>query len=227
MDLPSTAARGPLAQPTAVHLFEALADARHPLSTSEAAEKAGVHPNSARLHLGRLAEAGLVEAGTDQGSRGRPKKTWRVAADGLIEGRPPDSYRELAEWLSRSVAVLAADRAEIRAQGRMIGREIVAEVDEDDGTAVLDDSLRAMGFWPRREQVEGKTRFELCNCPYRDVAESNIDVICTLHLGIAEGIVSGAGRRSRVSNFEARDPKTAGCVIEVESFENPESEEHR
>ena len=220
MDLPPTATDDPLAQPTALRLFEALTEARHPLTTEEAAERAVVHPNSARLHLGRLAAAGLAEEGSDHGAhgaRGRPRKTWKVASGGRIAGRPPDAYRELAQWLGRSVAVMAADRAEIRAQGRMIGREIAAEAESTDGPAVLDDSLRAMGFWPRREQKGETTCFTLCNCPYRDVAESNIEVICTLHLGIAEGIVQGADRRARVTDFEARDPKEAGCRIEIEA----------
>ena len=218
MDLPAAATDDdPLAQPTASRLFEALTEARHPLTTEEAAERAGVHPNSARLHLGRLADAGLAEEGSDHGARGRPRKTWKVASGGRIAGRPPDAYRERAQWLSRSVAVMAADPAEIRAQGRMIGREIAAESESTDGPAVLDDSLRAMGFWPRREQKDTTTCFTLCNCPYRDVAESNIEVICTLHLGIAEGIVQGADRRARVTDFEARDPKAAGCRIEIEA----------
>jgi predicted ArsR family transcriptional regulator len=217
VDLPTAAAGDPLAQPTAIRLFEVLTAARRPLTTADAAERAGVHPNSARLHLGRLAAAGIAEEGTDPGARGRPRKTWRVANGGRIGGRPPDANRELAQWLSRSVAVMAADRAEIRAQGRMIGREIAAEAESDDCPAVLDDSLRAMGFWPRREQEGSTTRFTLCNCPYRDVAESNLEVICTLHLGIAEGIVHGADRRARVTDFEARDPKTAGCRIEIEA----------
>jgi predicted ArsR family transcriptional regulator len=217
MDLPATSNDDPLAQPMAARLFEALTEARHPLSTAEAAEAAGVHPNSARLHLGRMADAGIVEAGSDQGGRGRPRKTWRVASGGRVAGRPPDAYRELAQWLGRSVAVMAADPAEIRAQGRMIGREIATESESDDGPAVLDDSLRAMGFWPRREQDGSTSRFTLCNCPYRDVAESNMEVICTLHLGIAEGIVHGADSNARVTGFEPRDPKLAGCRIEIEA----------
>jgi predicted ArsR family transcriptional regulator len=222
MDLPANYYQ--LAQPSAARLFEALTEARHPLSTADAAEAAGVHPNSARRHLGRLAEAGMVEAGVDQGGRGRPRKTWRVTSDGRIGGRPPDAYRELAQWLGRSVAVMAADPAEIRAQGRMIGREIAVENGEHDGPDVLDDSLRAMGFWPRREQDGSTTRFTLCNCPYRDVAESNIEVICTLHLGIAEGIVQGADRDARVTGFEPRDPKLAGCRIEIEAPSNGKEE---
>lgn len=217
MDLPASPTDDPLAQPTAIRLFDALTGARHPLTTSEAAERAGVHPNSARLHLGRLAAAGMAEEGSDPGVRGRPRKTWKVASGGSVAGRPPEAYRELAQWLGRSVAVMAADRAEIRAQGRLIGREIAAESGSDDGAAVLDDSLRAMGFWPRREQDGSTIRFTLCNCPYRDVAESNMGVICTLHLGIAEGILQGASRRSRVTDFEARDPQAAGCTIEIEA----------
>jgi len=217
MDLPTETRVEPLGQRTAALLFDSLTAARDPLTTAEAAERAGVHPNSARLHLGRLAEAGLVEPGSAQGDRGRPRKTWRIAEEGRNVGKPPDAYRELAGWLGRSVAVMAADSAEIRAQGRRIGLEIATEAENDDGPRVLEDSLRAMGFWPHREDAGNRTRFTLCNCPFRDVAKSNMKVVCTLHLGIAEGIVQGADRRDRVTGFETRDPRVAGCTIEIEA----------
>jgi predicted ArsR family transcriptional regulator len=141
-----------------------------------------------------------------------------LAPGAKVVGQPPDAYRELAGWLGRSVAVMAADRAEIRGQGRRIGREIAADAGSEDGPKVLEASLRTMGFRPTREELSpSRTRFTLCNCPYRDVAESNMEVICTLHLGIAEGVVQGANRCSRVTDFEAMDPRTAGCTIEVES----------
>ena len=114
---------------------------------------------------------------------------------------------------------MAADPSEIRAQGRRIGRDIAAESEAEDGPAVLEDSLRAMGFRPRRETSGRTTRFTLCNCPYRDVAESNMAVICTLHLGIAEGVASGSNRGSRVTSFEPKDPHLAGCRIEIEAVE--------
>ena len=215
-----------MAQPTAARLFAALTDAEESLTTAEAAEMAGVHPNSARFHLGELAEAGLIKPGTAHGSRGRPRKTWSVTASGRAAGSPPEAYRELAGWLGRSVAVMAADSSEIRGQGRRIGREIAAETAGQDGASVLEDSLRAMGFWPQRETAGRTTRFTLCNCPYREVAESNVPVICTLHLGIAEGIAHASCPRSRVTSFEPRDPQTAGCTIEIEAIE-PTSEESR
>lgn len=223
MDLPGVS--GPLRQPTAARLFDQIVAARRPLSTAEAADRAGVHPNSARLHLGRLADAGLLEAGSQHGPRGRPRKTWRVAADAQVGGRPPDAYRELAGWLGRSVAVMAADPAEIRGQGRRIGREMAADTDGATGADALEDSLRAMGFWPVREQAGSRTTFRLCNCPYRDVAKSNMNVVCTLHLGIAEGVVQGASDAARVTSFEAKDPEQAGCVIEIDSPAVTESKE--
>ncbi|MEZ5155731.1 MAG: helix-turn-helix domain-containing protein [Solirubrobacterales bacterium] len=217
MDLPLPSRDEALAQPAAARLFDALTEAKHPLTTSEAAKVAGVHPNTARKHLGHLADAGLVESGSDPGPRGRPRKIWRVGKDARIAGQPPEAYQELAGWLGRSVAVLAADPGEIRAQGRRIGREIAEDAGSGDGTGVLEDSLRAMGFWPQRKQREDGTRFTLCNCPYRDVAKSNISVICTLHLGIAEGIVSGAEAGARVVGFEPKDACLAGCTIDVDA----------
>jgi len=215
----------PIAQLTARRLLEALAQADWPLPTAELAELIDVHPNSARLHLARLLDAGMVEPGIARSKRGRPRKTWTVAP-GATVGNPPDAYRELAGWLGRSVAVMAADPAEIRGQGRRIGLEIAADTQSDDAPQVLETSLRSMGFRPEREEISGsRTRITLCNCPYRDVAESNVDVVCTLHLGIAEGVVQGSNRGARVASFEPENPRDAGCTIEVESStSNPRTE---
>ena len=74
---PPIASAGPLAQPTAARLLEALTEAGRSLTTAEAAELAGVHANSARRHLGKLADAGLVETGVVRGDRGRPGRPGR------------------------------------------------------------------------------------------------------------------------------------------------------
>ncbi len=175
-----------------------------------------MHPNSVRLHLGRLLDAGLVEAGAGQGARGRPRKLWRVAADARIGGEPPQAYRELADWLSRSVEGIGADRGDIRAQGRRIGREIAADSSGVACADVLESALAAMGFQPRRSDQGARTAFTLCNCPYREVATANPGVVCALHLGVAEGLVQATDPATRLTEFDAKDPTEAGCLIEIE-----------
>lgn len=215
----------PLAQPTASRLFDSIVAAKHPLSTAEVAERTGVHPNSARLHLAKLLDAGMLRLESERGARGRPRKIWSVSPKARIDGEPPEAYRELATWLSRSIAAAGADRGDIRAQGRQIGREIAADSPDAGSADVLESALAAMGFQPERQDERTRTRFTLCNCPYRDVAKANPGVVCSLHLGIAEGLVQAADPAAKLTEFEVKDPIEAGCRIAIDVPPTPTTTE--
>ena len=53
------------------------------------------------------------------------------------------------------------------------------------------------------------------NCPYREAVAENPRVVCTLHRGITQGLLDRLDPASRVTAFVARDPFTAGCLIEL------------
>jgi predicted ArsR family transcriptional regulator len=215
VDLPADERRDPLTAPTTSRVFAAIADARRPLPTAAVAERTGVHPNSARFHLARLLEAGLLELGADRsGGRGRPRRLWSVASDASPGGKAPEAYRELASFLSRSVG----GSADARAEGRRIGAEIGAGSGVDNGTPeALGSALSAMGFQPRRHDAGNRTEFTLCNCPYRDVAGSNPGIVCALHRGVAEGLVKAIDPAAEVTRFVPEDPSLAGCIVEIAS----------
>ena len=75
----------------------------------------------------------------------------------------------------------------------------------------------ALGFQPVVEvRADGLTRCRLCNCPYRDSALENPEVVCTLHRGITAGVLDVLAPRSRLAAFEPNDPDLAGCLVEVD-----------
>jgi predicted ArsR family transcriptional regulator len=65
-----------LAQPTRARLFALLGELRRAAATEELAARLGLHPNGARTHLERLANAGLVVRERERQDRGRPRDTW-------------------------------------------------------------------------------------------------------------------------------------------------------
>ena len=146
---------------------------------------------------------------------------WSISPDARIGGEPPEAYRELATWLSRSVSAIGADPGDIRSQGRRIGQEIAAESPGTPCGDVLENSLAAMGFQPRRHDSGERTSFTLCNCPYRDVARTCPGVVCSLHLGIAEGLVQAADPDFKLTEFQVNDPIEAGCVIAIDGPASP------
>ena len=52
---------------------------------------------------------------------------------------------------------------------------------------VLDDT----GFSPRLNG--GGARIELHSCPFMELARSRSDVVCTMHLGLIRGLMTGSG----------------------------------
>jgi predicted ArsR family transcriptional regulator len=103
MDIPPTPEHDPLGQPVAARLFRALVELRRPASTRELAALVDRHPNSARVQLGRLADANLVERRRAPRPRGRPREEWAVAAHAHPAGRAPTAHGQLAGWLARAV----------------------------------------------------------------------------------------------------------------------------
>lgn len=208
--------RDPLAQPTAARLFALISSSKRRLSTAELARRAGIHPNSARLHLGRLSKALLLDRATVAGGRGRPHYEWRISPQARIGGERPVAYGELAAWLCRSISRHAGDLKQIETDGERIGAEI-GPVAGGDPADVLESALSAMGFAPRRRIARRRTTFTLTNCPYREVAKTNPGVVCTLHRGIARGLVKRVEPEAELSGFVIRHPDRAGCLIEIES----------
>ena len=217
MDTPPPGERDPLGQPTAARLFSLLVSSRQRLTTADLAQRAGVHANSARLHLGRLAAAGLVRRAKASSGTGRPHHEWSVAPGALVQGEPPVAYRELAGWLGTAMTSNGMGPREVETAGEAIGRAAAPAGSARSSAEVLEETLAAMGFRPSCERRGTRTIFTLANCPYRAVAKAQPGVVCVLHRGIAKGLIEAIEPGGKLGRFEIKDADSAGCVIEVES----------
>lgn len=207
----------PLAQPTRARLFDLLTDLRRPATTEELAERGRIHANSVRGHLARLSEAGLVERLSVPGPRGRPHHEWRISPQARPAGARPVAYEDLSGWLARIVAEGRETAEQVEAAGAEIGRELAPSGGPGGVVSGMETALSAMGFQPATRVAEGRAVFQLGNCPYRNVAVEQRSVVCALHEGLARGLTEAlGGRDARLSGFAARDPRKAGCLIELE-----------
>ena len=208
-----------LAQPTRSRLFSLLGELKRPASTEELAERVGMHVNGVRRHLERLSEAGLLERRRASRGRGRPRDEWVIARSAAPGGERPRAYADLARWLARAIPTGPTRLRQVEEAGREIGREL-APGDGDGSVESFEEVFTALGFQPVVEvDATGPTRCRLCNCPYRDSALENPEVVCTLHRGITVGVLDVLAPGSRLSVFEPRDPDLAGCLVEVAGAE--------
>jgi predicted ArsR family transcriptional regulator len=73
--------------------------------------------------------------------------------------------------------------------------------------------LAADGFAPTVRQRGSRTEIVLGVCPFVDAAEANPELVCGLHLGLAEaaGVTAGV----QIDGLSPRPPRRAGCRLAV------------
>ena len=205
----------PLAVPIRARLFGALLELRRPATTRELADLTGRHPNTTRVQLQRLEAAGLIECRRQLQARGRPRHVWAVLPTARPAGRPPEAHANLGRWLARAMARGRPTLDDVEHAGLEIGRELAPSGVVGNVRHAMLDALTALGFAPHAEATAGGTRFVLGNCPYRDAVAENPAVVCRLHRGITQGLLDRLQAGAAVTDFVARDPHAAGCVIEI------------
>lgn len=178
--------------------------AEEPLSIVEVADRVGVHPNTARLHLDALEERGQVER-TDPPARavGRPALHYRAVPGMDPEG--PRSYRLLAEVLVDSLSAGGRTRERSLAAGRSFGRRLAAgssSTGREGSIRRLVAMMDGVGFAPRRRTAAGETQVVLHHCPFLELADDRRDVICPVHLGLMQGALAELGGAVTVESLE-------------------------
>jgi predicted ArsR family transcriptional regulator len=211
VDLPRPT-EGALAQPTRARIFAFLVDRRAPAATQEIAAAFGLHPNGIRTHLERLEEGGFVVRSRQSAGAGRPRDIWTVSPQAHPGGTSPRAYGDLADWLARAIPSTRARQREVERTGREIGAELVGG---GKGAEAFRDVLAALGFEPELEVRTDGFGCRLGNCPYRDAVLRNQQIVCGLHRGITAGILDAVDPGARLTKFEPKDPRRAGCRVEV------------
>ncbi|ABK52274.1 transcriptional regulator [Acidothermus cellulolyticus 11B] len=173
-------------------ILDHLRAADRPLSITEIAEATGVHANTARFHLDRLVDEGLVSRSAEpRDTPGRPRILY--AATATDPG--PRSYALLAEMLTGLVASIEKSTDGARKTGRQWGQHLVErpapseQISTDEAVRRVNAVLDAIGFRPEMRKLDGETEFLLRHCPFREVALRHTDIVCALHRGLIEGAV--------------------------------------
>lgn len=226
--------RSALGSSRRVELLDALQ--RHGACTvGELAAETGLHENTTREHLQRLIAEGYVrrERGTPAG-RGRPRMQYRATRPSDVH-QDPGALRRLEESIAQAALAQAlldgygratSDVAgAAREDGVRIGRDLDTArpaAPEPDGrpsderqVLALDAHLDRMGFDPVLER-ETMT-FHLWRCPFLELARDRPDVVCSVHLGLAQGVldqVGGPVRADRLQPFVGPEHCTLRLRVE-------------
>ena len=201
-------------------VLEAIRRSPAPLGASEIAGQAGIHPNTARFHLGALTAEGVIERMVEEPcGPGRPRVVYR-ARPGLARGGER-RYQVLAEILLGGLTGTASGRAAADA-GRAWGEQVIGRAASFEPVSGPEAVSRVLGlldelaFAPEAVTVgDGPpARVRLRHCPFLELAEHHRDIICPLHLGLIQGAF--AGLDSPVTATELAPFAEAGaCIVHL------------
>lgn len=206
IDTPRHRALGSDSRVTILHLVR---DADAGLTAGEVAEQTGLHFSTARAHLDRLVEAGLLVKGrASGGAPGRPAWRYRAAAPTPA----PAPYRTLAATLLEHLATTGGGTPAAVQVGQAWGRRLAttgAEPGNPVETAVA--VLHRLGFDPHlrptpptdtqtgtgtgteAQPTVGEVEVHLRTCPFLELVGQQPDVMCALHAGMINGVLHAAG----------------------------------
>ena len=149
----------------------------------------GLHGNTIREHLVALVDSGQIRRFRDQPSgRGRP--VWLYAPVIDPDG---DSHADLVLALAETILTSSSDPTgdAIRA-GELWGASMAVEppLQDDEPRDQVIAVLDKLGFAPEPAQAD---QTKLRRCPMLGAAVRNPDVVCSVHLGIARGVLTELG----------------------------------
>jgi predicted ArsR family transcriptional regulator len=213
---PDLASLSSLDDPVRRRLYEAVSRRAEPVCRDEAAATAGIGRALAAYHLDKLVESGLLTAsyarpaGRSGPGAGRPAKRYARSDREFAVTVPPRAYELAARLLAQVVesdtsgASLTALRDAAGRLGAELGRR-----SRSGGADDLEGVLAGHGYEPRRDDA-GTIR--LRNCPFHQLAERHPETVCTMNLGLIEGVAAGLGRPGM---RPVLDPSPGHCCVAI------------
>lgn len=209
-----------LGEPVRRALYRFVTAGTEPVSREQAASGVDVAPHTAKFHLDKLVEEGLLDVeyrrltGRSGPGAGRPAKLYRRAEREFSLSLPERRYdlvgQILAEAVEEStsrdqpVARLATEVA--RRHGEARGRTATAQTDASlDGLAVV---LEGCGYEP----VPEEDGLALDNCPFDRMAKEHTALVCGLNVEYVDGIAAGLGCQDLVVELA---PSPGRCCVRV------------
>ena len=177
------------------------------LSAAQIGERFGLHVTTARFHLDRLIEAGVVE-GFSESRRtvGRPRKLYAARFDALPSGRADTHYRALSEILAElwersrdGEDVDPARAGHTWALERELGIDPTPRATSAGQWLVKVERVAAVvSQWGHRCSItllDGGESIELVlgQCPFAAVAHHQPELVRELHRGILTGVLARLG----------------------------------
>jgi predicted ArsR family transcriptional regulator len=214
-----------LADPIRRGLYLFVAAQPEPVSRDRAAEGVAVPRHTAKFHLDKLVEQGLLAtefqrlSGRQGPGAGRPTKLYRRSGRELSVTLPARRYDLAGQLLASAIddstktGTPVAETLHTAAAecGRTLGDQAVCDVGRRPGAgqqiSALCAVLTAHGYEPRREAAV----ITLANCPFDDLARDHTELICGMNLVLLGAVAARIGNGTLTARLDPADDRC--CVV--------------
>ncbi|MFB5165098.1 helix-turn-helix domain-containing protein [Parageobacillus toebii] len=191
-----------LADPTRYHIYEYITKKHKKVSVQEIAEAFNIHPNVARLHLTKLEDVNMIVSETQKtGKGGRPSRLYRLSDKVIQLHFPFRDYQLLSKIAIQTMAKLGdVGKQALYETGKNFGKELVAQRIPHDQSVqeltfaekaeIVKEAAEAAGLYPTFEynEKEGKIYLQVFNCPFKEIALQEPEIICQMHYAFLHGM---------------------------------------
>lgn len=206
-----------LGDPTRHDIFRYLVDAAEHVDVAELTAHFELNHNAIRQHLAKLVDTELVIESTGPPTgRGRPRLRYEVNPTTDSRWGATGPYERLSMLLTEIVRT-GETAVEV---GRRAGARMPQGADFDaDPVHAFAEQMARQGFDPTVGRRGDRVAVTLETCPFVSAVLTDRDVVCDLHLGLAQGVAEALGGLT-VEELVAKDPRRARCRLRCRITDN-------
>lgn len=219
-----------LAEPVRRDLYLYVVGQAQPVSRDQAAAGVGVAPHSAKFHLDRLADEGLLDveyrrlSGKQGPGAGRPTKLYRRSEREVAVSLPPREYDLAATVMASAIEASVRDGTPLpealKECALAAGRALASPGDAPPQGAPLDavcGVLAEHGYEPRAEpDDECGERVVMANCPFHALSRTHTELVCGLNSDLIAGLTERLGGGVVTARLE---PAPGRCCVVLRAQE--------
>ena len=199
-----------LAEPIRRELYLYVAAQPDPVSRDQASVGVGIARHTAKFHLDKLVEEGLLDvdfkrlSGRRGPGAGRPTKLYRRSGREVSVALPERHYDLAGQLMAQAIDDSVKDGTSVL--------ETLQRAAADRGTALGEQTVQAAGRRPNRERLVAATcetlalhgyeprrdddTVTLANCPFHALAAEHTELVCGMNLALIDALVASVGERA-------------------------------
>ncbi|MRG86581.1 helix-turn-helix transcriptional regulator [Salinibacillus xinjiangensis] len=188
---------------TRLNIYEYISQKHDVVNVQEIAERFGIHPNVARLHLTKLEDIGMVNSKLQKNQKGgRPYRIYQLSDEVVQLQFPFRDYETLAKIAIETLLSLGDPGKEALLEtGKKYGKHILttkyprSKADTLTKTQKLDilrETSVMLGLHPEVNYNEGSNvvSIKIFNCPFKEIAfQDENQTICEMHRYFIRGML--------------------------------------